>query len=139
MAKTVVATGVFDIIHPGHIMYLRESKKLGDRLVVVVACDNTAETRKRKPLIPESQRLEIVKALKPVDEAVLGDEKDFMKPLRKIKPDIIALGSDQDVIETELSEKLASVGVSARVVRIKACWDGPFNSSKLVHERISAL
>jgi len=137
--KTVVATGVFDIIHPGHLMFLTEARKLGDRLIVIVACDNTAETRKRKPLIPETQRLAIVKALKPVDDAVLGDTEDFIKPIREIKPDVIALGFDQHVNEEELKNQLRTLGIKTNIVRVKAHWDGPINASKKIHERIKTL
>jgi FAD synthetase len=137
--KTVVATGVFDIIHPGHILFLSEARKLGDRLLVIVACDNTAETQKRKPLIPEDQRLAIVKALKPVDDAVLGDEEDFMKPILAVKPDIIALGFDQHVDEEELKNRLSAHGISADIVRVKAHWNGPINASKKIHEKLKKL
>lgn len=133
---TVVATGVFDIIHPGHVMYLSEAKKLGDRLFVVVARDDTTEKRKRKPFLPEQQRLEVVSALKPVDEAVLGDPEDFMKPIREIAPNIIALGPDQEVDEGQLQDKLKKQGINAQVVRISKHWDGPINSSKKIHEKI---
>ena len=137
--KTVVATGVFDIIHPGHLMFLKEARRLGDRLIVIVACDNTAETRKRKPLIPESQRLAIVKALKPVDDAVLGDTEDFIKPIREIRPDVIALGFDQHVDEEELRNQLRMLGIKTNIVRVKAYWDGPINASKKIHDRIKTL
>lgn len=136
---TVVATGVFDIIHPGHVTYLSEAKNLGDRLVVVVARDDTAEARKRKPFLPEQQRLEVVSALKPVDAAVLGDSKDFLKPIREIAPNIIALGPDQEVDEIQLQEKLLKQGINAEVVRISKHWDGPINSSKIIHEKIRKL
>jgi len=137
--KTVVATGVFDVIHPGHILFLTEARRLGDRLVVVVARDKTAEEKKRRPLIPEQQRLEVVSALKPVDEAVLGDELDFIEPIRTLKPDVIALGADQEVSDAELREKISAEGLSAEVVRIHAHWTGPINSSKEILEKIREL
>jgi FAD synthetase len=73
--KIVMATGTFDIIHPGHGYYLEESKKVGGkdaRLVVVVATDATVRSKKRIPVVDEKQRLEVVKMMKPVDEAYLG-------------------------------------------------------------------
>ncbi|MFH1789353.1 MAG: adenylyltransferase/cytidyltransferase family protein [Candidatus Altiarchaeota archaeon] len=136
---TVVASGVFDIIHPGHIMYLTEAKKLGDRLIVIVARDETTEARKRKPFLPEAQRLTVVSALKPVDEAVLGDHKDFLKPIREIKPHVIALGPDQEVDEKKLREKLGKHGINCEIVRINAHWHGPMNSSKKIHEKIKKI
>ncbi|MFH1835923.1 MAG: adenylyltransferase/cytidyltransferase family protein [Methanobacteriota archaeon] len=136
---TVVATGVFDIIHPGHILYLTEAKALGDELIVVVACDNTAETRKRKPLIPEDQRMEIVSQLRLVDKAVLGDESDFFKPISEIKPDVIALGADQKVDEEQLREMLKAHGLNTKIVRVSAHWDAPLNASKKIHKKIREL
>ena len=68
----VMATGVFDILHLGHIHFLRESKKLGEELVVVVARDSTAGKRGKTPVFNESARLQLVKELRLVDHAILG-------------------------------------------------------------------
>ena len=68
----VVATGTFDILHPGHLWYLEESAKLGDELFVIVARDANIR-HKPRPVIPEEQRRVMVQALKPVTRAVLGD------------------------------------------------------------------
>jgi len=68
----VMASGVFDILHTGHVHYLSEAKSLGDELIVVVATDNTVRRRKHQPITPEKMRLELVNSLKPVDQAVLG-------------------------------------------------------------------
>src|SRR3990170_3643904 len=86
----VMATGVFDLFHPGHIEYLYEAKKLGDELVVVVARDSTAERFKHRPIVPEAQRVEMVSALKPVDRATLGNEGDIYDILTEVRPDVIA-------------------------------------------------
>ena len=75
----VLATGTFDILHPGHLLYLEESRALGDELVVVVARDVNVK-HKPKPIIPEEQRLIMVAALKIVDLAVLGHVTDFIIP-----------------------------------------------------------
>ena len=94
--KIVMATGTFDIIHPGHGYYLEESKKVGGtdaQLVVVVARDSTVRSRKRIPVVDEKQRLEVIKMMKPVDEAYLGSETDMFEIVEKIKPDIITIGS----------------------------------------------
>ncbi len=72
----VLATGTFDLLHPGHLLYLERSKKLGDELVVIVARDVNVK-HKPKPIVPEDQRLKMVQALKVVDLAILGDEKDI--------------------------------------------------------------
>jgi len=115
----VLATGTFDILHPGHLLFLEEAKKYGSELWVIVAC-NVMIKHKPKPLLPEAQRLEMVRALKVVDHAMLGDEHDMFKPLENIKPDIIALGYDQFFDVKELEEKIRSRGIQAKVIRINA-------------------
>jgi len=122
----VLATGTFDILHPGHLLYLEEAKKLGDELYVIVGRDKNVKRRKRTPIIPEEQRLKMVSALRVVDRAMLGSEEDMYEPLYSIKPDIIAIGYDQAFDERELEEELGKRGIEARVVRIKR-----YNSSAL--------
>jgi FAD synthetase len=113
----VLATGTFDLLHPGHIYFLTQAKALGDELFVIVARDSNV-THKPKPIIPEEQRLEMVSSLGIVEKALLGSEKDMFEPLKEIRPDIIALGYDQhfnvDILEKELSKR----GFPANVVRI---------------------
>ena len=92
---TVMATGTFDLLHLGHIYFLKEAKKLGDKLVVVVATDATVRKLKHEPVNPEQIRLNLIKELKVVDEAYLGYETDMYKIVEELKPDIIALGYDQ--------------------------------------------
>jgi len=121
--KKVVATGVFNILHPGHILYLREAKKLGDRLYVIVARDENVKGKKNYMILPERQRLNVIKSLKMVDEAILGDKEDILKPILRIKPDIIALGKDQEFDETKLENELKRRGLSVEVIRINS-YDG---------------
>ncbi len=116
--KRVMATGTFDILHPGHAEFLRKAKELGDELVVVVARDRNVK-HKPRPVIPEKQRLEMVKALRWVDLAVLGDEEDMFRPVMELKPDIIALGYDQHFDEKKLKEELVRRGINSEVVRIR--------------------
>ena len=115
----VMATGVFDLLHPGHIEYLSEAKKLGDELVVVVARDSTAERFKHRPIVPEAQRVEMVSALKPVDRATLGNEGDIYDILTEVRPDVIALGFDQAHDEAKILEECRARGLrDAKVVRL---------------------
>ena len=90
-----MATGTFDLLHPGHGIYLNEAKKLGGedaKLYVVIARDSTVEKRKRYPIVGEQQRLELIKMIKGVDEAYLGNENgDFLKIVEEINPDMVIL------------------------------------------------
>ncbi|MCX8172885.1 MAG: FAD synthase, partial [Archaeoglobaceae archaeon] len=115
--KRVVATGTFDIIHPGHIRFLQEAKKLGDELIVIVAREKNVK-HKPKPVIPEEQRRRVVEAIKFVDKAILGDESDIFKPILEIKPDVIALGYNQHFSEEWLKEELRKRGLNCEVVRV---------------------
>ena len=103
----VLATGTFDLLHPGHLLYLSEAKALGDELYVIVARDSMIK-HKPKPIIPEGQRLAMVAALRMVDKVMLGSETDMFEPLREIKPDIIALGKNQFFNDKELENQLKS-------------------------------
>jgi FAD synthetase len=124
----VVATGTFEIIHPGHLRFLREAKALGDELIVIVARAKNVK-HKPKPVIPEEQRRKVVESIKYVDKAILGDENDIFKPIMDIKPDIIVLGYDQHFSEEWLEGELRKRNLNARVVRIKAKEECEFCSS----------
>ena len=94
--KIVLAGGVFDIIHPGHIHTLNAAKALGDVLVVAIATDKTAKKmKKRQPLHSQELRHELVSSLSMVDVAVIGNEDDIFETVKLVKPDVIALGYDQ--------------------------------------------
>ena len=115
--KRVVATGTFDLLHPGHLYYLDESRSLGDELFVIVARDANVR-HKPKPVINEDQRLKMVAALKPVDYAVLGDLHDMFRPIREIKPAIITIGFNQHFDEEKIKGDLLTRGINSEVVRI---------------------
>ena len=113
-----MATGTFDLLHLGHIYYLKEAKKLGDRLAVVVATDSTVRRLKHEPVNSEQIRLDLIKELKIVDEAYLGHEDDMYEIVEEIKPDIIALGFDQTHNENKIKSELKKRKINARVVRL---------------------
>ncbi|WP_400153388.1 adenylyltransferase/cytidyltransferase family protein [Candidatus Methanarcanum hacksteinii] len=114
----VMASGVFDILHTGHISYLEQAKALGDELYVVVASDNTVRKNKHEPITPERMRVRIVSALKPVDVAMIGnDSGDMFVILDEIRPDVIVLGFDQKFDENTLSEELKKRGFDIAVKR----------------------
>jgi len=131
----VMASGVFDILHTGHIHYLTEAKKLGDELHVVVATDSTVRKKKHEPITPEGMRLELVRNLKPVDRAYLGREGDIFDIVREIKPDIIALGYDQHFDEKKLTMDLKKIGLNARILRVSQ-FDHDLNGTKKIIQKI---
>ncbi|MCD6383870.1 MAG: FAD synthase [Thermoplasmata archaeon] len=113
-----MATGVFDILHPGHLYFLSQAKRLGDYLVVVVTRDSVAAKEKHPPIMPEEARRKMVEALKPVDKAVLGYEDDMFRIVEEVKPDIIVLGYDQRWDVGRLKEELKKRGLETEVVRL---------------------
>jgi cytidyltransferase-like protein len=119
--RIVLAGGVFDIIHPGHIHTLNAAKKLGDVLVVVVATDNTAvKMKKRKPLHTQEQRQELVNSLIMVDLCLIGQEDNIFKTVNHVKPQIIALGYDQTHQEKSITEGCKKIKLDAKVARLQS-------------------
>ena len=119
--RIVLAGGVFDIIHPGHISTLNAAKELGDVLVVVVATDNTAvKMKKRRPLHSQEQRKELVNSLKVVDLCLIGQEDDIFKTVNLVKPQIIALGYDQVHQEQFITEGCKKIKLDAKVARLQS-------------------
>ena len=113
-----MATGVFDLLHPGHVYFLTEARKLGDELVVVVARDSTARKFKHEPITSEASRVQMVSALKPVDRALLGHEGSIYEILQEVRPDLIVLGYDQAHDEGRILEECRRRGLATRVVRL---------------------
>jgi FAD synthetase len=137
----VLATGVFDLLHLGHLRFLEESKRQGgprSKLVVVVARDKTASRRKGKgPVIPEDQRRELVAALRVVDRVILGREEiDLLGILNEVRPDIVCVGYDQDDIRVAVTRLIRKEGLPIKVVRIRRFGPIGFNSSSSLKKRI---
>jgi FAD synthetase len=110
----VLVGGVFDLLHAGHLFFLKKAKELGDILIVVAGRDEHIRKKGREPLHSLEERVEILNNLKMVDLAIPGakkikDEKDYMDTITLVKPDIIALGYDQNEIKTK----------NIRIVKIK--------------------
>jgi len=115
----VVAQGTFDILHPGHLHYLREAKAMGDELHVIVARAANV-THKPGPIVPGPQRVEMVGALTPVDHARLGHPEDIFVPIEEIEPAIVALGHDQHHDDDAIEAAAADRGVDLDVRRVSA-------------------
>jgi len=119
--KYVLAGGVFDIIHPGHIHTLTAAKALGDVLVVAIATDKTAQKmKKRQPLHNQELRRELVSCLSMVDKAIVGHEDDIFETVKAIKPDIIVLGYDQVHQEQFISDGCKRINLDVEIVRLQS-------------------
>ena len=117
----VLAGGVFDIIHPGHISTLNAAKALGDVLVVVVATDSTAvKMKKRNPIHSQEQRQELVNSLEVVDLCLIGQEENIFKTVKHVRPQIIALGYDQVHQEQFIIEGCRKIELNAKVARLQS-------------------
>ena len=132
----IMASGVFDILHPGHISYLRQAKALGDELVVVIACDETVRRKKHDPITPDYMRARIVQELKPVDRAIVGGNGDIFETVKEIEPDIIVLGFDQGFAEGQLEKDLEEHGIhGVKVVRATETADD-LNATRRIIKKI---
>jgi len=119
--KIVLAGGVFDIIHPGHIHTLNAAKALGGMLVVAIATDKTAQKLiKRQPLHNQELRRELVSCLSMVDKAIVGHEDDIFETVKAIKPDIIVLGYDQVHQEQFISDGCKRINLDVEIVRLQS-------------------
>ncbi|MFC7177486.1 FAD synthase [Halosegnis marinus] len=112
----VVAQGTFDLLHPGHLHYLREARAMGDELHVIIARQDNV-THKEPPLLPDRQRRDMVAALDPVTEAHLGHTEDIFVPIERIDPDRIVLGHDQHHDDDAIRAALAERGIDCEVAR----------------------
>ena len=130
----VLAFGVFDLLHPGHLAFLKQARRLGDELVVVVTRDAVAEREKgRRPRLTARERVRLVADIRWVDRVVLGDPPHrYFTVLRRMKPDVIALGYDQPCDISAFHTVLRSLGLPrTRIVRLKEYQGHRYHSSKL--------
>ncbi|UCE16483.1 MAG: FAD synthase [Candidatus Bathyarchaeota archaeon] len=142
--KIVLASGNFDLLHLGHVKYLEEAKRAGGenaKLIVIVARDSTVKKRKgKKPVMSAGQRRSLVEALKVVDKAILGyEELDINKVLEKIRPDIIAVGHDQDEMERAVEKAIAEKGLNVQIVKIGKFGKERLNSSSKIKKKVVEL
>ena len=139
--KTVLASGVFDLLHLGHVKFLEEAKKTGGKnaeLIVIIARDSTVQkTKGRKPVMSENQRRALVESLKVVDAAVLGfEEFDIGDVIDHIKPDVIALGYDQKDMEKTVKAYVQKHSLNVKVVRIGKFEEDALDSSSKIRQKI---
>ncbi len=139
--KVVLASGVFDLLHLGHVRFLEDAKRAGGpnaKLIVIIARDSTVEKMKgRKPIMSEDQRCALVESLRVVDEAVLGYENLHIgEVIEKIKPDVIALGYDQADMEKEVKTYVSKHKLPVEVVRIGRFGENALDSSSKIKQKI---
>jgi len=137
----VLASGVFDLLHLGHVRFLEEAKKAGGKnaqLLVIVARDSTVQhTKGRKPVIPENQRLALVESLKVVDEALLGlEDFDIGEVIETIKPDVIALGYDQEHMAKRVREYIHKNRLTVKVAQVGKFGQDELDSSSKIRQKI---
>lgn len=132
----VVASGYFDPIHPGHIEYLKKSKKLGDKLIVVVNNDKQADLKKGGHFMPLKDRKKILKALEVVDDVFVSIDKDrsISRSLAKIKPDVFSVGRGNKI--SELSEKEVCKKHGIKIANAFLRHRGKKSSSKILHKYV---
>ena len=131
----VMAVGVFDLLHAGHLHYVEQAKSLGDELVVVVAHDDTVRKQKHEPITGHDLRCRMVSGLKPVDEAVVGNPPTLpiFDILDVVKPDVIALGYDQKHSIDAIRSGLESRGHgNIEVVRVEGLSDDLDGTRKII-------
>lgn len=130
----VLTFGTFDILHIGHLNYLKQAREIAGNgeLHVIVSRDINAEKLKAKKLIHnENERLEIINQLKIIDKAILGEKEDIFEAVRKINPDIVVLGYDQLPSDEILKEKFKEHNINAKIIRAKPFKESTNKSSKI--------
>lgn len=138
MTTRVLAQGTFDIVHPGHVHYLREAASFGDELHVIVARRSNV-THKVGPVLPDRQRRDVIDALEMVDRAHVGHAEDIFVPVERIDPDVVVLGHDQYHDEDAIAAALAERDIDARVTRASAReprYDGELLSTNAIVQRL---
>jgi FAD synthetase len=118
-AKTVMIFGTFDILHAGHENLFQQVKELADHVTVVLARDNTIRKLKgENPINNEKERLKNLKETGYADKVILGEHKDKYKIIKKLRPDIIALGYDQFAFTYRLSKLMIDEKLPTKILRL---------------------
>ena len=136
----VMAVGVFDLLHAGHLHYVEQAKSLGDELIVVVAHDDTVRKQKHEPVTNQELRRRMVEGSKPVDKAIVGNppSEPIFDILNTVKPDIIALGYDQKHSRDSIKSGLDNNGWSqVEVIRVEGLADDLDGTRKIIARILS--
>jgi FAD synthetase len=136
----VMAVGVFDLLHAGHLHYLEQAKALGDHLTVIIAHDDTVRMRKHEPVTSQDLRCRMVAGLKPVDHAMVGNPPSvpMYDILPVVEPDIIAIGYDQEHAETAIRVGLDERGFeNIKLVRVEGLTEDLDGTRKIIDKILS--
>ena len=136
----VMAVGVFDLLHAGHLHYVEQAKSLGDELIVVVAHYDTVRKQKHEPVTNQELRRRMVEGLKPVDTAIVCNppSEPIFDILNIVKPDIIALGYDQKHSRDSIKSGLEDNGWGqVQVIRVEGLADDLDGTRKIIARILS--
>ena len=139
MNKKVLIAGTFDLIHPGHLFLINEAAKLGDVCVIVSTDKNRELYSGEAPIVPEQQRLDVIKGIKNVKIARLGrSDNDTLKTVEEIYPDIILLGPNQKYDIATLEKGLKNLGLERiKIQRLQSYYNNcELHSSRLIKQKI---
>ena len=131
----VMAVGIFDLLHAGHLHYVEQAKSLGEELVVVIAHDETVRKQKHEPVTGQDLRRRMVEGLKPVDQAIVGNPPGvpIFEILKQIDPDLIALGYDQKHSIDAIRKGLDNHGFeNVEVTRVEGLSDDLDGTRKII-------
>lgn len=131
--RNIMIFGTFDIFHKGHISFLKQARKYGDYLIVVVARDKTVKKLKGEfPQNTEDERVEKIKDSHLANEVILGSQTNRYIVIKKYKPDVICLGYDQKFFIDDLKNELLKFGLKdTKIIRLDSYWPQIYKSSKL--------
>lgn len=136
--KTVMVAGTFEILHPGHLAYLREAWRLGYVVAVVSSDENAERNKRRKIVIPQQQRSEVLSSLYYVHKVVPGRPGNIFDIFEEVKPDVILLGPNQNVPEDVVKTEARKRGVNPEVLRMPALKQCELCSTTKILERVVA-
>ena len=136
----VMAGGVFDLLHAGHLHYLEQAKALGDHLTVIIAHDDTVRMRKHEPVTSQDLRRRMVSGLKPVAHAMVGNPPTvpMYDILPLVEPDIIAIGYDQEHAESAIRAGLDERGFNQiQLIRVEGLTEDLDGTRKIIDKILS--
>lgn len=132
--------GTFDILHSGHLNLFYQARKFAKKLIVVVARDiNVEKVKHKKPVFNEKERVEILKNIRLVDEVLLGNKVNPYKIIKRVNPDIIALGYDQKEYVKNLDNFLKKNKLSTKIIRLKSYQPAKYKSHKIRQQIDSSI